>query len=36
MALGDGTRKLALTARVRSVIGEEPGDVVQVHLTARR
>jgi hypothetical protein len=36
MALGDGRHKLAVTAKVRRVIGKEEGASVRVHLTARR
>ena len=36
MALGDGRHKLAVTAKVRRVIGKEEGTSVRVHLTARR
>ena len=36
MALGDGTHKLAVTAKVRRAIGKEEGASVRVHLTERR
>ena len=36
MALGDGRHKLAVTAKMRRVIGKEEGASVRVHLTTRR
>jgi hypothetical protein len=35
MALGDGTHKLPVTARVLRALGKAPGDTVTVHLVER-
>ena len=35
MALGDGTHKLPVAARVRTAIAKSDGDDVEVHLTQR-